>query len=319
MVNKFVNSLRNFPKNARMHTTMSFKLPIDVNSNSTGKDHLKKKMKLYLNFRFVHDHEKQYPHMESDFNELLNLDSILQQRIKSERAYVNEYCPNVDIMELALDISKLIACEESIRYGLSSSPQKYADYERGISGGFRRFVSKQWDILTWHISIYDKHVVSKSTHKLQISTPVNGPIDTPIKKHENTAVPLNEEIESDMITYENALKTLYVKLKYSDHPLIAYLSKRAHAYTVCCKPYETKIMLNLYLDNFYANHDADNLLNKIIDAWLVLIMRRNKCINNKNLIFYSYSVHLFKFTSKFYKKCQNAYFDFNQAAYQRQQ
>ena len=319
MVNKFVNSLRNFPKNARMHTTMSFKLPIDVNSNSTGKDHLKKKMKLDLNFRFVHDHEKQYPHMESDFNELLNLDSTLRGRIKSERAYVNEYCSNVDIMELALDISKLIACEESIRFGLSSSQQKYADYERGISGGFRRFVSKQWDILTWHISRYDKHVVSKSTHKLQINTPVNGPIDTPIKKHENTAVPLNEEIESDMITYENALKTLDVKLKYSDHPLIAYLSRRAHAYTVCCKPYETKKMLNLYLDNFYANHDADNLLNKNIHEWLVLIMRRNKCINNKNLIFYSYSVHLFKFTSKFYKKCQNAYFDFNQAAYQRQQ
>ena len=119
MVNKFVNSLRNFPKNARMHMTMSFKLPIDVNSNSTGKDHLKKKMKLDLNFRFVHDHEKQYPHMESDFNELLNLDSTLRGRIKSERAYVNEYCSNVDIMELALDISKLITCVESIRYGLS--------------------------------------------------------------------------------------------------------------------------------------------------------------------------------------------------------
>ena len=167
---KFTNLVQNFPKNVKMHMTMSLKLRIDVNSNSKEEDHLKKKMELDLNFRFVHDHEKQYPHMESDYTKTFNLHSDLQRPVYSKKAYVDEYCPNVHVMELIYDIGKLLECEKSIRYGLSSSPEKYKFYEHAVSNGFRRFIGVHWDAMTGYIRKYDKQVVSGSTEKLETST-----------------------------------------------------------------------------------------------------------------------------------------------------
>ena len=299
---------------------MSLRLRINVNSNSNEKDHRKKKMEFDLNFRFFRDHENRYPDMESRFNEMFSINSDMQKEIISEKAYVDEYCPNIHIMELIYDIGELVECEKSIRYGLSSSPEKYETYETGVSNRFRRYIGVHFGGMVGYIGNYPQQVISTSIVTLSTNSAVPAPIATPIKTPENAAVVSKEQIESDMETYRNALRIDGMRLQYPDHPLITYLSKRAHVYAVCCKPFETQGMFNQYLDNFYANQYNNSLGNKIIAEWLVLITKRKKkCIDDKNVILYSHEKQIHQFTSQLSNKCHNAYDDVLKAANQRKQ
>ena len=225
-----------------MHTLILIKLLINVNSNSKEEDHLKTKMRFYLNFRFVFEVEKQYPAMESDFNDTFYMNSTMQEQIKSEKAYVDAYCPNVHIMELVFDISKLVDCEKSIRYDLLASPDKYIEYKQGISNFFRSFIINNWDRLIRYVSIFDTQRVS------------------------------NERIESDINHIKNRLKTSGYN-EVHDHPMIAHFPKLAYAYTICCKTNETPDMLKTYLDNVETySHKSDILLASILN-WLVSLRK----------------------------------------------
>jgi len=265
MRNKFTNSLHNYPTNATMHTTMSLKLRINVNSNSNAKDH-EKKMELDLNFRFFSDYEKRYPDMKSRFIKIFSINSNMQKLINIERTYVDALCPNIHIMELIFDIGKLEDCEKSIRYGLSSFPEKYITYKQHVSGFFKAIIVNNWQQLTRFIRIFPIQVVSTST----VTVPTT--IATPIKKHENAATVSNEQIEFGINNTKNRLKNSGYN-EVHDHPMIAHFPKLAHAYTSCCKMNETPDMLKTYLDNVDTySHRSYTLLTLILN-WLVSLRK----------------------------------------------
>ena len=176
--------------------------------------------------------------------------------ISNEDPYVTKYCLNEDAIELMFDFNKLLTCEELIRQHLHSSPDEYSLYTKNYSEPFQNMISAKWERIRTIIDYLNSPQILLSGEQIIKLNTVSG-----------------DRISSGMKAYRIALNIQDVKLQYSDHPLITYLSKRAHAYAVCCKPYEIREMFNQYLDNFYANHDADNLLNQIIAKWLVLIMK----------------------------------------------
>ena len=244
---------------------MSLKLRINVNSNSNAKDH-EKKMELDLNFRFFSDYEKRYPDMKSRFIKIFSINSNMQKLINIERTYVDALCPNIHIMELIFDIGKLEDCEKSIRYGLSSFPEKYITYKQHVSGFFKAIIVNNWQQLTRFIRIFPIQVVSTST----VTVPTT--IATPIKKHENAATVSNEQIEFGINNTKNRLKNSGYN-EVHDHPMIAHFPKLAYAYTICCKTNETPDMLKTYLDNVETySHKSDILLASILN-WLVSLRK----------------------------------------------
>ena len=208
-----------------------------------------------------------------------DLNEIERTIISDQDLYVTKYCPNEDVIELMFDFKKLLNCEELIRQHLHFSPDEYNLYTKNYSEPFQNMISAKWERMRTMIEYLN------SQQTLQSGEKIIKLVTVPYKT-----------ILSDMESNRIALEMGGVELKYSDHPLITYLSKRAHAYAVCCKPYETRQLFNQYLDNFYANHDAGNLLNKIIDEWFVLIMRPKK--NTLIIKFFFPTVIRHKFTDR---------------------
>lgn len=208
--------------------------------------------------------------MESDFNETFYLDSDEQKQIKSEKSYVDVYCPNVHIMELVFDIIKLVECDTSIRDGLSASASKYLEYKQGASVFFKSFILQHWDRLTQYINIFDMQVISGSTVKLQTSTPVPAPAPTAtqIKTHEHAATVLKKQIESDIDNIKNRLKNSGYN-EVHDHLMIAYFPKLAHTYTVCCKTNESPFRFLLYLLEMDTFSYRSDILKVFSLSWLV--------------------------------------------------
>ena len=205
------------------------------------------------------DNEKEVDDVFDKYGQYFPLAKKEHTIIDNEDGYVKQYCPNEGVVELMFDFNKLLHCEELIRQHLHSSPDEYNLYTKNHSEPFQNMIFTKWDRVRTMITYLNSQLTLKSDAQII-------EVDTVFKT----------SISYDMSGYRNALEVNGVEIKYPDHPMITYLSKRAHAYSVCCKPYETQEMLNQYFDNFYANHDADNLLNKIIAKWFVLIMRRKK-------------------------------------------
>ena len=205
------------------------------------------------------DNEKEVDDVFDKYGQYFPLAKKENTIIDNEDGYVKQYCPNEGVVELMFDFNKLLHCEELIRQHLHFSPDEYNLYTKNYSEPFQNMISAKWERMRTMIEYLN------SQQTLQSGEKIIKLVTVPYKT-----------ILSDMESNRIALEMGGVELKYSDHPLITYLSKRAHAYAVCCKPYETRQLFNQYLDNFYANHDAGNLLNKIIDEWFVLIMRPKK-------------------------------------------
>jgi len=83
----------------------------------------------------------------------------------------------------------------------------------------------------------------------------------------------NEQIEAEIIRIKDSIRSYDNDKQLKEHPMIAHFRKIAHAYTICCKRYETSGMFNQYKQHMDGHKNPKFSIYNILNQWLVLFSR----------------------------------------------
>ena len=85
----------------------------------------------------------------------------------------------------------------------------------------------------------------------------------------------NEQIEAEMTRLKDSIRSYDNDQQLKEHPVIAHFRKIAHAYTICCKRYETSEMFNQYKQHMDQHRNPKFSIYNILNQWLVLFSRKH--------------------------------------------
>jgi len=85
----------------------------------------------------------------------------------------------------------------------------------------------------------------------------------------------HEQIEAEITGIKDSVRSYDSDQQLKEHPMIAHFRKIAHAYTICCKRYETSEMFNQYKQHMDQHRNPKFSIYNILNQWLVLFSRKH--------------------------------------------